>query len=63
MVLVQIHALLHFEHFISLKTTYIFCFIVLQTLISIINPRGLHLRFVAEEIRGNILWIILIWFC
>ena len=32
-------------------------------LISVINSRGLHSRFVGEELCKNFLWIILVWFC
>ena len=63
MVLVQIHPLLQLERFISQKTTYIFCLIVLQMLVSAVIPRGIHVRYVGEKLHGNFLWIILIWFC
>ena len=53
MVLVQIHTSLHFEHFISWKTTYIFCLIGLQTLISAVSPRGIHARYGGEKLRGK----------
>ena len=52
MVLVQIYTLLHFEQFILQKTTFIFCIIVLQTFLSL-NPRGLHSRFITEELHRN----------
>ena len=45
------------------ETTYIFCLIGLQTLISAISSPGIHARYVGEKLRGKVLWIILIWFC
>ena len=37
-----------------------YCF---RTFISAISPCGIHARHVGEKLRGNSLWIILIWFC
>ena len=37
------------------KRRHIFCLII--------NQRGLYSRFVGEKLRGNLLWIILNWFC
>ena len=47
------------------SSTFIFCLIVLQTLlISVINLHSLHSRFVEKESRGNFFGgITLIWFC
>ena len=59
MVFVQIYMLLHFEQFILQKTTFIFCLIALQTFLSL-NPRGLHSRFVTEELRRNFAKVIAI---
>ena len=59
MVLVQIYTLLHFEQFLLQKTTFIFCLIALQTFLSL-NPRGLHSRFVTEELRRNFAKVIAI---
>ena len=42
---------------------HIFCLIVLQTLISAISLRDIHERYVGEKLRGNFLWIVLIWLC
>ena len=36
----------------TIENTVIFCLIFLQTLIYVINPQGLHSRFVGEELRG-----------
>ena len=42
------------------ETTYIFCLIGLQKLISAISSRGIHARYVGETLHGKVLWIILI---
>ena len=59
MVLVQIHTLLHFEQFIfeelnslnSSKAIYIFCLIVLQTLISVIISTWLAFKIYWERVE------------
>ena len=53
LLLVQIHRLLHFEQFISLKTTYIFCLIFLQTLISVIKSTWLTLKICWRRVTRN----------
>ena len=54
MVLVQIYTLLHFEHLILQKTTYIFCFIVLQTLFFVIKSTWLSFRICWRGVTWNV---------
>ena len=53
MVLIQIHTLLHFEQFILWKTTYIFCLIVLQTLISVSKSTLLEFKICWRIVTRN----------
>ena len=45
------------------KPTYIFCLIVLQTLISVIKSTRLAFKICRRRVTQSFLWIILIWFC
>ena len=53
MVLVQIHTLLHFGQFILSKMTYIFCLIVLQTLIFVIKSTWLAFKICWRRATRN----------
>ena len=55
MVLAQIHTLLHFEHFILSKTTYIFCLLVLEALISVIKSTWLPFKICWRRVTRNVI--------
>ena len=53
MAYVLIHTLLHFAQSILYKTTYIFCLIVLQTLIYVIKPTWLAFKICWRRVTQN----------